>query len=654
MCGIFGQFVWQGAPPEPGLLWAATQRLAHRGPDGGAFWADASFFLGHRRLSIIDLATGDQPMASEDGSLVVAFNGEIYNFVELRAELEALGARFRTRSDTEILLAGYRQWGTGLPARLRGMFAFSIADRRRGSLFVARDRFGEKPLMLHEAPGRVTFASELGPLADLLATDARAIDRQALGRYLCLNYVPEEATLMRAVRRLRPGTWRRYRRDGVDNGVFWTPADDAAPTVATTRTPCTMREAAAAVAVQIDRSVEIALRSDVPIALFLSGGIDSSLVAESAVRQGRLTTAYCVAFDDPRFSEISGARRVANRLGVRLEQVPATSALLDDFARIVTHADDPLADSSAMPMWALAKAVAKDFKVAISGDGGDELFGGYLTQRATLIHRRFIEPLPSFARRAMAKLADVLPVSGGKVSASYKLRRFLRAAPLASGAAHFSWNGSWMPKSAAALLEDGTANAAALDAFGHLAAATGLGRDVDLSALQRADISAYLANDILVKVDRMTMAHGLEARAPLLTPELAAIGQALPEDLRATARGGKLVLRHLASQRLGPAVGNAPKQGFSVPIHDWLAGPGRDLVMHTLSPARIDAIGLMRRDAVLQVRDAHLARKAPLGFELWGLMVLAEWCAQQADRPALRAVGDATLAAHRVTLPLVA
>ncbi len=652
MCGIFGQFVWQGAPPEPGLLWAATQRLSHRGPDGGAFWADASFFLGHRRLSIIDLATGDQPMATEDASLVVAFNGEIYNFVELRAELEARGARFRTRSDTEILLAGYREWGSGLPARLRGMFAFAIADRHDGSLFVARDRFGEKPLMLHEAPGRVTFASELGALADLLSADAREIDRQALGRYLCLNYVPEEATLMRNVRRLRPGTWRRYRRDRVEDGVYWTPAGDGASP--TTLVPGTMPEAAASVAAEIDRSVAIALRSDVPIALFLSGGIDSSLVAESAVRQGRLTTAYCVAFDDPRFSEISGAKRVANRLGVRLEQVPATDSLLDDFARIVAHADDPLADSSAMPMWALAKAVAKDFKVAISGDGGDELFGGYLTQRATLIHRRFVAPLPMVARQAMAWLADVVPVSGGKVSPSYKLRRFLRAAPLASGPAHFSWNGAWMPHAAAALLEDGTARAAALGALEDLAAATGLEHDVDLGALQRADMSAYLANDILVKVDRMTMAHGLEARAPLLTPELAALGQALPDDLRATPRGGKLVLRHLASERLGAEVGNAPKQGFSVPIHDWLAGPGRDLVMHTLSVARIDAIGLMRRDAVLQVRDAHLAGKALLGFELWGLMVLAEWCAQQADRPALRAADDAALAAHRVALPLAA
>jgi asparagine synthase (glutamine-hydrolysing) len=652
MCGIFGQFVWQGAPPEPGLLWAATQRLAHRGPDGGAFWADASFFLGHRRLSIIDLATGDQPMANADASLVVAFNGEIYNFIELRAELESQGARFRTRSDTEILLAGYRQWGTGLPARLRGMFAFAIADRRDGSLFVARDRFGEKPLMLHESAGRITFASELGPLADLISADARAIDQQALGRYLCLNYVPEEATLMRAVRRLRPGTWRLYRRNGIQDGAFWTPAGDA--TAAAAQRLHTMPKAAAAVAAEIDRSVEIALRSDVPIALFLSGGIDSSLVAESAVRQGRLTTAYCVAFDDPGYSEIVGARRVAEQLGVRLEQVSATAALLDDFARIVAHADDPLADSSAMPMWALSKAVAKDFKVAISGDGGDELFGGYLTQRATLIHRRFVAPLPMFVRYAMAWLGDVLPVSGGKVSPSYKLRRFLRAAPLASGAAHFSWNGAWMPQAAADLLEEGTARSAALDAFGDLSVATGLDRYVDLSALQRADMSAYLANDILAKVDRMTMAHGLEARAPLLTPELAAIGQALPTELRATARGGKLVLRHLASERLGPAVGTAPKQGFSVPIHDWLAGPGRDLVMHTLSPVRIDAIGLMRRDAVLRVRDAHLARKAPLGFELWGLMVLAEWCAQQAGRQVLHAVDDATLAAHRVALPLAA
>jgi asparagine synthase (glutamine-hydrolysing) len=650
MCGIFGQFAWQGAPSDAGLLWAATQRLAHRGPDGGAFWNEGPFFLGHRRLSIIDLATGDQPMANEDGSLVVAFNGEIYNFVELRDELEALGTRFRTRSDTEILLAGYRQWGSELPARLRGMFAFALADRRDRSLFLARDRFGEKPLLLHEGPGRVTFASQLGPIADLLSMTERAVDRRALGRYLCLNYIPGDATLMGAVRRLLPGTWRHYRGRDVVNGAYWTPASGVAPLPV----PQDMPQAAAAVAEQIDRSVQIALRSDVPIALFLSGGIDSSLVAESAVRQGRLETAYCVAFEDPRFSEIARARHVADRLGVRLEQVTATSALLDDFSKIVAHADDPLADTSAMPMWALAKTVTKDFKVAISGDGGDELFGGYLTQRATMIHRRFVEPLPASLRRAMQWVSRRLPVASGKVTASYKLRRFLRAAPLASGEAHFSWNGAWLPADAAELLENGHARAAAFAALSDLASETGLDSDASLGALQRADMATYLANDILVKVDRMTMAHGLEARAPLLTPELAALGQALPQNLRATTRGGKLVLRHLANERLGPTIGNAPKQGFSVPIHDWLAGPGRDLVMHTLSSARIDEIGLMRRDAVLAVRNMHLAGKAPLGFELWGLMVLSEWCAQQTQRAPLRPADETTLAAHRVVLSSVA
>lgn len=650
MCGIFGQFAWNSAPADPALLWSATQRLAHRGPDGGAFWSEGPFFLGHRRLSIIDLATGDQPMASADGALVVAFNGEIYNYIELRAELEAGGAHFRTRSDTEVLLAGYRAWGTGLPERLLGMFAFAIADRRSGALFVARDRFGEKPLMLHESKGCVTFSSELGAIADLMDAGARAVDRAALGRYLCLNYVPGEATLLAGVRRLRPGTWRLYANGRTQHGTFWRPAAKmAAPP------PQDLPSAASAVAAAIDRSVHRALRSDVPIALFLSGGIDSSLVAESAVRQGRLSTAYCVDFDDRRFSEMDGARRVAERLGVRLERVAATAELFDDFSKIVAHADDPLADSSALPVWALARAVARDYKVAISGDGGDELFAGYLTHRATMLHRRFVEPLPAVAKQAMAWIARRMPVAGGKVSTSYKLRRFLRAAPFASGEAHFSWNGSWLPHEAASLLADDSSKAAANAALGHMSEANGLSDAFDLAALQRADMADFLVNDILVKVDRMTMAHGLEARAPLLAPELAALGQSLPPHLLAGhAGGGKRVLRHLASERLGAAVGNAPKQGFSIPIHDWLAGPGRDLAMSVLSPARIAATELLSTPDVLAVRDRHMKREAPLGFELWGLMVLVEWCGQRSARQPLVAADRAALAAHRVELPLAA
>ena len=649
MCGLFGQYAWSRPLHDPAALWRATQTLAHRGPDGGAFWCEDSFFFGHRRLSIIDIADGRQPMRSIDGRFVVIFNGEIYNYIELRRELEAMGHRFATRSDTEVLLAGFAAWGTELPRHLLGMFAFAIADRVQQELFIARDRFGEKPLFVREENGRVTFASELKALSSLPDAD-RSIDAAGLAAYLCINYVPGNATLIRSVRRLPAGHWRHYRRGKIEEGEYWSALTCEAPK----DIPATMDAAADAVSDAIDRSVKIALRSDVPVALFLSGGIDSSLVAESAVRQGGLKDAFCIDFDDAGFSEWAGAKRVADRLGVKLNRVRVDSGMLEDFDAIVAHTDDPLADSSSLPVYSLARATSREFKVAISGDGGDELFAGYLTHRATQLQANAMSRLPRAIRTAMANLASALPVTRGKVSVSYKLKRFLRAADLSPEAAHFSWNGTWLPSQAAAMLSDSEARAAAANALDNLAHDNGLKGRMSLSALQRADIREYLANDILVKMDRMSMAHGLESRAPLLSPELAALGLALPDHLKTSRRGGKLVLRHLASRRLGADVGYAPKQGFSIPIHHWLSGPGRALMLDKLSPAMIEATGVLDTKSVIAHRDAHLSGRESSGFELWGLMVLTEWCRRQREMPGDRAVsGGGSIEPYRVTFGLV-
>jgi asparagine synthase (glutamine-hydrolysing) len=617
--------------------------LAHRGPDGGGFWTEGPFFLGHRRLAIIDLSpAGVQPMHDAEDRFIITFNGEIYNHVELRAELEAAGHVFYTRSDTEVLLAGYRAWGSGLPARLRGMFAFAIVDRRDTTLFIARDRFGEKPLFVHHGSDRVTFASQVAPLAAV--TGASGIDREALGAFMCLNYVPGERTLLEGITRLAPGAWRLYRRDGVREERFWTPRGAVTQSIIGD-----LDEAANAAAAAIDESVRIALRADVPIALFLSGGIDSSLVAESACRQGRIDTAYCVDIEDVRFSEWDGAARVARQLGLRLERVPVGPRILDSFDRIVAQADDPLADSSALPMWALSHAVARDYKVAISGDGGDELFGGYLTYRATALHARWLARLPGWTRAAIAALGRRLPASRGKVSTSYKLHRFLRATDLPTAQAHFSWNGAWLPEQASKLLREPESRRAAATALASLANRSGLGNTPDLTALQCADISSYLADDILVKVDRTTMAHGLEARAPLLTPEIASIGLSLPDRLRADPIAGtKLALRRLATRRLGAETGEARKQGFSIPIHDWLSGPGRALLIDTLSPEAIDKTGLLDCAQVVELRDRHLARRDALGFELWGLMVLIQWCRQRSEATPPAVISADEMSRYRV------
>ncbi|MGD0090660.1 MAG: asparagine synthase (glutamine-hydrolyzing), partial [Planctomycetota bacterium] len=348
MCGIVGIYSLEGPPPHRELWPQLVNHLRHRGPDEGAWWADGPFFLGHRRLSIIGLASGGQPMASSDGQMVVVFNGEIYNYIELRAELEAKGHQFRTDSDTEVLLYGYREWGVELPQRLTGMFAFAIADRQRRELFVARDRIGEKPLFLARTGKYVAFASELRPLAGLPDLP-RAIAVEALGEYLLLNYVPGDGCLMAGVKRLLPGHWKLFSLSGERGGAYWSPPEAGAPEDGRSPAACLeeWRE-------RFDRAVRFTLRSDVPVGIFLSGGVDSSLVAESAMRQGRLNRAYCIDFEEESYSEYEGAKQVAARLGLSLERIRLTPKALEDFSLLVEHADDPLADSSALAVWTIS------------------------------------------------------------------------------------------------------------------------------------------------------------------------------------------------------------------------------------------------------------------------------------------------------------
>jgi len=620
MCGIFGQFVRHGRTIDHDILCSLTNSLHHRGPDGGCYWADGPFFLGHRRLSIIDLAQGQQPMATADGNLVVTFNGEIYNYIELRKELVALGHVFQTASDTEVILHGYREWHVELPSRLVGMFAFVIADRQHRTLFMARDRFGEKPLLYHETANGVVFASELRALAGLPNLQ-KQVDEEALAHYLCLNYVPGDRTLLQGIRRLSPASWRLYSQEGTKEGIYWFP-----PQHPHSESSVSLDDAVNKLREKLDQSVNLALRSDVPIALFLSGGIDSSVVAESAVRQGTLSRAYCLDFEETSFSEWDKAQAVANRLGLPLQRVVLSSQVLEDFLSVVQHADDPLADSSAVAVWTLAREAARDYKVIISGDGGDELFAGYLTYKATALHKRFISRLPMKMRSLMASLAPRLPDSNTKVSTGYKLRRFLRAAALPSSQAHFTWNGTWLPAVAASLLRSEPAKQYAANSMLDMATRHRLDDRPSLLNLQCADTNDYLPNDILTKVDRMTMAHGLEARAPLLVPVVAEFAMSLPDSLKMTLFGQpKKLLRELANVSYGSQIAAAKKQGFSIPIHAWLRGPARELAENLLSLKSLEEIGLFDINAVIQAKERHMVGNEPLGFELWGLMVFVAW-----------------------------
>jgi asparagine synthase (glutamine-hydrolysing) len=630
MCGILGHFAFSRSDDVPiDELRRQVNALRHRGPDDGAWWQDGPFAFGHRRLSIIDVGHGSQPMASSDGRFVVTFNGEIYNYIELRDELRASGAEFRTESDTEVLLHGYRRWGTSVAMKLKGMFAFAVADRVEQQLYLARDRFGEKPLLVVESSDAVTFASEMRPLTSLAFVD-RQLDESALASYLCLNYVPGDETLIKAVRRVPPGSWRIYGREGLlAKNRFWQPIDHA-----TVQHVVTEAEALERLEVLLDDSVRIALRSDVPVGVFLSSGIDSSLIAMSAARSGRLSHAYCLAMPERSYSEWEGAARTARRLGVPISRVSLEPSALRDFLEVVEHADDPLADSSALAMYTLSKAASAQNKVVIGGDGGDELFGGYLTYQATLWHERAISPLPPSIRRALKWCSGTITTRETKVSVSYKLWRFLRAADLPSNVAHFTWNGTWLPDDAAAFMRTDSGKADAQKALRTLAARHGLPQEPTVEQLQRADIADYLPNDILAKGDRMSMAHGLELRSPFLDPGLADFALSLPTSMKTGLTGrGKRILRTLATKAYGATHAYAEKQGFSIPVHAWLRGPARDLMIDLLAAPSVNRIAALDSAAVTRAVRAHLEGHRSYGFELWGLMVLVAWHRKRMAHP---------------------
>ena len=623
MCGIVGHYARDGAALPPATLFELVQCVSHRGPDDNTFWQDGPFSFGHRRLSIIDLASGRQPMASADGAIVITFNGEIYNYLELRKELVALGHTFRTQSDTEVLINGYRHWGIDLLPKLLGMFAFAIADRRNRELLLARDRFGEKPLLYLDDAHGTTFASELTPLSRIART--REVDGDALGRYLVLNYVPGEQTLFKGVTRVPPAGWRRYRANGhIEEGTYWTLPADRDPD------PPPFDQAIDELDARLQRAAMFTLRSDVPVGIFLSAGIDSSLVARAAVKAGTVARAFSLGFEEQSHNEVIGARETAKKLGLPITEVTLNASALERFTKLVAHADDPLADSSALAVWTLAAETSKHVKVVLAGDGGDELFGGYLTYPATLWHASVTSRLPNAVRRSMASAAPGIAGGEGKVTTGYKLMRYLRAATLPPGEAHFSWNGTWLPEEAAVLASSDEAKASAWHSLRWMADRHGLRGHLTLEMLQRADVRDYLVNDILVKSDRMSMAHGLEVRAPFLDRDLAEFALRLPSKFKAGTTGqGKRLLRALARRAYGTQMASAKKQGFSIPVHEWLRGPARPLVDDLLSPASVSSLAILETAAVARAVSDHLSGTRSLGWELWGLMVLAAWHRRQ-------------------------
>jgi asparagine synthase (glutamine-hydrolysing) len=615
VCGICG-IVSAGAPVDPERLGAMSGTLAHRGPDSDGSFVDSAVGLAARRLSIIDLETGDQPLASEDGTVVVVQNGEIYNYRELRYELERAGHRFRSHGDTEVIAHLYEEHGLEFARRLRGMFALAIWDARSQRLVLARDRFGIKPLVYREHGGTLTFASELRALP------RSEIDLDALEAFLAFNAVPAPLTIFRGTRKLPAGHVLVWEGGGTRLERFARPAPVPASDVRTDDEA----ELAEELRARLRDSVRAHLVSDVPVGVLLSGGVDSStLAALAADETSEPLRTFSIGFEERSFDELEDARLVAQRYATRHRELvlrPDAALLLPALADAF---DEPFADSSALPTYLVSRLAAEDVKVALSGEGGDELFGGYYTYAADLLAPR-IGPLARLAR----PLVELLPSSSAKASFDYKAKRFVRGAHLPPLERHHAWREIFSLEARAGL----TTRRPAFDPISLLRRRFGETHDAELLArLQDVDLGVYLVDDLLVKTDRASMAHSLEARVPFLDTVVTNLALALPTRHKVRGFRKKVLLRKAVEPLLPRAVVSGKKRGFSIPAAAWLRGELEPFARDVLCADTIRRQGFFDREVVTRLLDEHVAGKEDRSRQLWGLLAFTLWHERHVEQP---------------------
>jgi len=615
MCGICGVVAGerQGAPDRE-VVARMSGRLVHRGPDDDGIFCEGPVALAARRLSIIDLAGGHQPIENEDGSAVVVQNGEIYNYRELKRELEGRGHRFASDCDTEVLVHGYEEWGEAFVERLRGMFAIALWDKRRRRLLLARDRFGIKPLYYGHAEGGLSFASELKAMLEQPGF-SREIDPQGVSAYLAFNSIPAPLTIFKGARKLPPGhllSWeggevalRRYARPGTSV------ADQARRGSA--------EELAAELREVLDDSVRAHLVADVPVGVLLSGGVDSGgLAALASQHVGEPLRTFSIGFEEEGFNELSRGRLVAERYGTDHHELVLRPNAVELLPKLVEAFDEPFGDSSALPTYLVSELAVSEVKVALSGEGGDELFGGYYTYVADLLARR-VGRAAALAR----PLAEALPSRTDRVGFDYKAKRFARAAALPPLERHHGWKEIFSPQARAELAGPGASAWDPLDLYRERYAETEGAEP--LARMQDVDLGIYLVDDLLVKTDRLSMAHSLELRVPFLDPKVAEFAFSLPTKLKVRGLAKKRLLRQALAPLLPREIVHGRKQGFSIPIAAWLRGPLEPFAREVLAPSAIARQGLLDPAAVTPVLDRHCAGQEDLSRQIWGLMALTLW-----------------------------
>lgn len=620
MCGIVGLVRNDGLDVDQALLGRMCAAISHRGPDDDGFYVNGPIGLGMRRLSIIDLKSGQQPIHNQDRTAWIVFNGEIYNYRELREKLEKLGHTFYTNSDTEAIIHAYDRYGPDCPKHLRGMFAFAIWDERTQELFLARDRVGKKPLLYAQANGQLIFGSEFSAL--LLHPDiGRDVDFQALDHYLSFMCVPAPLTAYRSIQKLEPGHTLRWRKGTLTVERYWQPDFSKKIVVS--------EEEAGERAIEILRdSVRVRLMSEVPLGAFLSGGIDSSAVVAlmSEVSSDPVKT-FSIGFEEQDFSELHHARRVAEHVGADHHEFIVRPDALEVLPLLVEHYGEPFADSSAIPTYYVARETRKHVTVALNGDGGDESFAGYERYAAMRLAEVYYR-LPAIMRGSLVEPAvGLIPTSEGRRSRVRDAKRFLRAASLPKVDRYLRWVSVFDRDAKADLYSESfkneTANAhasALLDPW--FAKANGAGI---VDAAQLADIMTYLPNDLLVKVDIATMAVSLEARSPFLDHHVIEFAASLPERLKLRGLTTKYLLKRVLKKLLPAENLQRRKMGFGVPIGHWFRGKLQPFLRETLLSEKALNRGLFRPQAVSRLVELHTHSERDYSHQLWTLLMLELW-----------------------------
>ncbi|MFA6029914.1 MAG: asparagine synthase (glutamine-hydrolyzing) [Elusimicrobiota bacterium] len=628
MCGITGIVHSAPGKVDRALLKKANDSITHRGPDDEGLYCDEYAGLAMRRLSIIDLSTGHQPMSSRDGALTIVFNGEIYNFQELRAPLEAAGYPFRTKSDTEVILALYEKEGAACVKRLRGMFAFAVWDSRRRSLFIARDRIGKKPLFYALGHGFLAFGSELRTLLVWPGIE-RELNAKSIDYFLSLQYIPSPHTIYKSVHKLPPAHHLTFEKGVVRIERYWDLPLGGKPATTDPEEACELiRE-------KLRESVRLRMISDVPLGAFLSGGVDSSIIV--ALMSGlseRPVKTFSIGFEEKEFSELPYARQVANACGTDHTEFIVTADMADILPKLAWHYGEPYADASALPSYYVSRETRRFVTVALNGDGGDENFAGYIRYFA-MKAARYFDAVPAPLRKVMQGGTELLPEAQAPFSFFWRLKRFMRSAVFTDLAArhlkmvcYFSEEdkkGLYTESMKRAMGIDGGHERADAARYLDLAFARAKGEDF-VNRLLYADFQTYLPECLMTKMDIASMAVSLEARSPFLDHEFVELVYGLPGDWKLKGlRGHKWILKKAFAKELPASIHRRGKMGFGIPLGPWFRGRLKDYWRdHVLSSAALGR-GYFERSALEAVWNEHQSGRRDHGYRMWALLMLELW-----------------------------